>query len=392
MRQPTQAEHSPSVSVSHSPAITQTPVPFLDLGPSHDPLKASMLDEISALIDTGAFTNGPDVSRFEAAFAEFCGTAHAVGLGSGLDALRLALLADGIERGDEVIVPAHTFVATFEAVTQAGGVPVPVDVSEHDYNIDVDAVEAAVAPRTRFVIPVHLYGQMADMARLGAVAERHALRVIEDACQAHGAERDGLRAGAAGAAGAFSFYPGKNLGAMGDAGALVTDESRLADAVACLREHGQRAKYEHELEGYTSRLDTIQALVLLQKLPLLAGWNEERRTAARFYDDALDGVGDLRLPPVPPGSNPVWHIYAIRTEDPSALGAFLRERGVGTGRHYPQPPHLSPAYAWLGQGDGVFPLAEALAEETLSLPMFPGITQDQRLMVAEAIGEFFRRG
>jgi dTDP-4-amino-4,6-dideoxygalactose transaminase len=264
-----------------------------------------------------------------------------------------------------------------------------VDVSERDYNLDVAAVAAAITPRTRFLLPVHLYGQLADVRALADIAARHDLQLLEDACQAHGAERDGVRAGAAGTAAAFSFYPGKNLGAMGDAGALVTDDAELAARVRALREHGQRAKYVHELEGYTARLDTLQALVLSRKLPLLDGWNEERRAAAAFYTAELAGVGDLVLPPVPDGSDPVWHLYVVRTAEPDRLAAALAERGVATGRHYPQPPHLSGAYAWLGHRRGEFPVTEALADELLSLPIFPGITEEQLHAVAAAVADAF---
>jgi len=367
-------------------------VPFLDLHAVHADLKASLLEEIGRLIDTGAFTNGPQVGELEQAFADWCGPRHCVGLASGLDALRLGLLAGGLEPGDEVIVPANTFIATFEAVTQAGGTPVPVDVAEADYNLDPAAAEAAVTDRTRFLLPVHLYGQMADMRALATLAERRGLGILEDACQAHGAGRDGLRAGSAGLAGAFSFYPGKNLGAMGDAGALVTDDEALAATVRALREHGQKEKYRHELEGYTARLDTIQALVLLRKLPLLDGWNDERRALADAYASALEGVGDLRLPPVPDGSEPVWHLFVVRTAEPERLAAFLRERGIATGRHYPEPAHLAPAYARLGLGRGAFPVTEALAAECLSLPLFPGMTEEQVDRAVAATRDYFARG
>ena len=313
-------------------------------------------------------------------------------MSSGLDALRIALLSAGIEQGDEVIVPANTFVATFEAVTQAGGVPVPADISEDDYNIDVSAAEAAVTSRTRFLVPVHLYGSMADMRALSALAERHGLKLVEDACQAHGAERDGLRAGAIGKAGAFSFYPGKNLGAMGDAGALVTDDEWIASEARALREHGQIAKYEHAVEGYTARLDTLQALVLLRKLPLLDGWNEQRRRVAQFYTEHLSGIGDLRLPSVRPGRTSVWHLYVVRTSDPEGLAAFLASRDIGTGRHYPQPAHLAPAYEWLGYEHGAFPVAERLSSEVVSLPIFPGISEEQLHSVVTSIDDFFRHG
>ena len=374
------------------PALTDHAVPFVDLNRLNEAVRADFLEAVSALVDSGAFVNGPAVGSFEQAFASYCRTADAVGVASGLDALRLALLAAGIERGDEVIVPAQTFVATLEAVTQAGGTPVPAEVGAVDYNLDPAAAEAAVSSRTRFLLPVHLYGQMADMAALRSVAERNGLAIVEDACQAHGAERDGIRAGAGGLAGAFSFYPAKNLGAMGDAGALTTDDASLAESVRALREHGQRRKYRHDLEGYTARLDTIQAIVLELKLRLLDGWNEERRSAAAFLGEALTGVGDLKVPEVAPGSTPVWHLYVVRTAEPEALGEFLRGRGIATGRHYPDPVHLAPAYAHLGYAKGSFPIAEQVAREGLSLPMFPGITEDQLTAVAEAIRAFFSRG
>jgi dTDP-4-amino-4,6-dideoxygalactose transaminase len=371
---------------------THTAVPFLDLAAIHSPLKDALLEEIGTIIDANAFINGPQVAEFEEAFASYCGSADCVGLASGLDALRLALIAGGLCPGDEVLVPADTFIATFEAVAQAGGVPVPVEVSEQDWNLDIAAAEAAVGDRTRFVVPVHLYGQLTDMRALMDLAARRGLEVVEDACQAHGAERNGLRSGAIGLAGAFSFYPGKNLGAFGDAGALVTDDEELAARVRALREHGQKAKYEHELEGWTARLDTIQALVLLRKLPLLDEWIAQRRHAAAFYSAELDGTGDLRLPPVAPGSNPVWHLYVVRTADPIALAEFLRERGIGTGRHYPEPPHLSAAYEHLGYSEGAFPVTEALAREALSLPIFPGITEEQLEAVVDSVRAYFERG
>ena len=375
------------------PALAgQIEVPFVDLRLSNEPLRAGLLDAISVLIDSGAFVNGPQVAEFEEAFAAYCGTSDCVGLASGLDALRLALIAGGIRPGDEVIVPAQTFVATLEAVTQARGTPVLADIVEVDYGLDAEAAEAALTQRTRFLLPVHLYGQMADMQALRSLAERHGLSLVEDACQAHGAERDGLRAGAAGLAGAFSFYPAKNLGAMGDAGALATDDADLAATVRALREHGQRTKYRHELEGYTARLDTIQALVLERKLRLLDGWNEERRAAAGFFGEALADVGDLVLPTVPAGSNPVWHLYVVRTAEPDSLGAFLRERGIATGRHYPDPVHLAPAYADLGYARGAFPVAERLARDGLSLPIFPGISEAQLDAVVDAVTAYFNRG
>jgi dTDP-4-amino-4,6-dideoxygalactose transaminase len=367
-------------------------VPFLDMRPMHAPLRDAILAELGEVIDANAYVNGPQVAAFEQAFADYCGTAACVGMASGLDALRLVLIAAGFEPGDEVIVPANTFVATLEAVTQAGLVPRPVDVLEADYGVDPAAVDATVGARTRAVMPVHLYGQLCDLTALRPVAERHGLTMVEDAAQAHGAARDGIRAGTAGLAAGFSFYPGKNLGAMGDAGALVTDDAALAERLRALREHGQRRKYVHDWEGYTARLDTVQAVVLSHKLPLLDEWNAERRRVAAGYSEALDGVGDLRLPGVPDGSEPVWHLYVVRTEAPERLADHLRERGIGTGRHYPIPVHLSPAYASLGYAEGAFPVSEALARECLSLPIFPGMTEEQLAAVVAAVGEYFDRG
>ena len=367
----------------------QTHVPFLDLGVVHRELKEQVLDDLAELLESGEFTNGPAVREFERAFAAYCGRRHCVGVANGTDALRLALLAAGLVPGDEVIVPANTFVATFEAVTQAGGVPVPVDVTESDYNLDPDAIEVALTDRTEFILPVHLYGQLANMAPLERAAERAGARILEDACQAHGARRDGRRAGGAGLAAAFSFYPGKNLGAIGDAGAVVLDDPVLAGELRALREHGQHEKYRHVREGFTSRLDTVQALVLLRKLPLLDGWNRERRAAAAFYQSALAGIGDLRLPPVPDGSDPVWHLFAVRTARRDELASFLRASGIGTGIHYPEPPHLSLAYAALGYGPGDFPVTEALAGELLSLPIYPGISEAQLQTVVDAIAAHF---
>lgn len=364
-------------------------VPLLDLSASHRYLRDDLLAALEELIDSGAFTNGPEVADFEALFAQYCGVKHCVGVASGLDALRLALAAIEPEPGEEAILPANTFVATAEAVVQAGLVPVFADVSESDYNLDPDAATDAVTARTRVVVPVHLYGQMANMVRVLADAESHRLDVVEDACQAHGAQRDGLGAGAGGRAGAFSFYPAKNLGAFGDAGALVTWDERLTARVRALREHGQTTKHRHEAVGYTARLDTLQAVVLLRKLPLLSAWTEERRAIADAYSEALTGVGDLRLPPVPPGSKPVWHLYEIRTRRADELAAFLAERGIETGRHYPTPVHLTPAFAHLGHGPGTFPVSEALALELVSLPIYPGLGDDRLGAVLTAIRGFF---
>jgi dTDP-4-amino-4,6-dideoxygalactose transaminase len=367
-------------------------VPFLDLRAIHSNMEESLLSDFAGIVRASNFVNGEQVAAFEETFATFCGTTHAVGLASGLDALRLALVAFGVGPGSEVIVPAMTFVATWEAVSQVGAVPVPVDVTEADYGLDHAAVDAAVSDRTSAVMPVHLYGQMADMDGLLAVSERRGIPVVEDAAQAHGAARAGRRAGASGRAAGFSFYPGKNLGAMGDAGALVTNDAIVAARVRALREHGQQRKYHHDEVGWTARLDTIQAAVLLRKLPFLDEWNDERRAVAALYLDALAGAGDLRLPPIAEGSEPVWHLFVVRTADPVGLAEHLRADGIGTGRHYPEPPHLSRAYAALGYAEGRFPVAEAIARECLSLPIFPGMTETQATRVVESVAAWFRRG
>ena len=368
------------------------PVPLVDLRPATEAIRHALLRDVDELLDANAFVNGPAVEAFEHEFAAACGRRFAIGTASGLDALTIALRALGLEEGDEVVVPAMTFVATFEAVVHAGGRVVVVDVREDDACLDPAAVAAAAGTSTRFLLPVHLYGQMADMRALADLAERHGLAIVEDACQAHGAARDGLVAGAAGDAAAFSFYPSKNLGAMGDAGALVLDDEDAAARARALREHGQTGPYRSDYLGLTSRLDTLQALVLLRKLPFLPRWNAERARAASFYDEALRGVGDLRLPAKAAGAKHVWHVYQVRTSDPEALGAYLAGRGIGTKRHYPEPPHLSPAFAYLGYSVGSFPVAEAIARETLSLPLFPGITEEQLETVADAVADFFTRG
>ena len=373
-------------------STVQSTVPFMDLRHVNACVAELVLADVADTIAGGAFVEGPAIARFERMYADYCGVREAVAVASGLDALRLALIALGVGAGDEVIVPAETFIATFEAVSQAGATPVVVDVTESDYTIEPDQVEARIGPRTRAVVPVHMYGQMADMRRLRAVAEGRGVHLIEDACQAHGAVRDGLRAGAAGDAAAFSFYPSKNLGAMGDAGALTTDDGEVAEAVCSLRSHGQSTKGVSVYQGYTARMDTLQAAVLGHKLPLLDRWNDDRRAAAGYYNAALRGVGDVRPLPVPEGSDPVWYLYPLRTDSADRMQAFLSERGIGTGRHYPQPPHLSAAYASLGHGRGSFPVAEALSEQLVSLPVFPGITEAQLARVADGVKEYFRDG
>jgi dTDP-4-amino-4,6-dideoxygalactose transaminase len=368
-------------------------VPFVDLGAVNSLVRSEILAELGLTIDRGDFINGDAVQEFESRFAEFCGRRHCVGVASGLDALRLSLLASGLEPGAGVIVPASTFAATFEAVLQAGGTPVVVDVGQSDYCLDIQQAEnAALAGRATHILPVHLYGQLADMGALAPLARAHGLQIVEDACQAHGACRDGLSAGAVGEAAAFSFYPTKNLGAFGDAGALVTDDDDLAAHARALRVHGEVEKYRHQWVGYTARLDTFQAIVLLKKLPRLEEWNRQRRTIAALYTEALSGIQGLHLPPQPRGSEPVWHLYVVRSRERERLAAFLAERGVGTARHYPEPSHLAPAYRGLGFGRGDFPVTEALATEGLSLPLYPGLEAAQIAWVCESVRDYFRGG
>jgi dTDP-4-amino-4,6-dideoxygalactose transaminase len=367
-------------------------VPFVDLGAVNSVVRSEILAELGLTIDRGDFTNGDAVQEFESRFAEFCGRRHCVGVASGLDALRLSLLASGLEPGAGVIVPASTFAATFEAVLQAGGTPVVVDVGPSDYCLDVQQAEsAALAGRATHILPVHLYGQLADMRALVRLAGAHGLQIVEDACQAHGARRDGLSAGAIGEAAAFSFYPTKNLGAFGDAGALVTDDEELAARTRALRVHGEIQKYHHQWVGYTARLDTFQAIVLLKKLPRLEEWNRQRRAIASLYTHTLSGIEGLQLPPEPEGSKSVWHLYVVRSPERERLGAFLAERGIGTGRHYPEPPHLAPAYGGLGHSRGGFPVSEALAKEGLSLPLYPGLDETQIEWVCESVRDYFQR-
>lgn len=374
------------------PAWRRRPVvPFLDLGRIHAAQHEELLSDIGALLRTGAFSNGPQVAAFEREFARYCDRSYAVGVASGLDGLRLALLALEIGPGDEVIVPAQTFVATYEAVIQVGATPVVVDIRADDFTLDPTLTEAALTERTRCLLPVDLYGQLADLPALRGIADRRGLVLVEDACQAHGARRDGLSAGGLADAAAFSFYPAKNLGALGDAGAIVTNNEQVETVVRQLREHGQQAKYDHEQIGWTSRLDTLQAVVLLRKLPHLDEWNKARRRVALRYLEELADVGDLELPSVLPGSEPAWHLFVVLTDRPDELASFLAERGVQTGRHYPKPPHCTAAYAGLGHASGSFPVAERLASRCLSLPIFPGMTNAEIDAVVSGVQAYFDR-
>ncbi len=361
-------------------------IPFLDLAAAY----AELQDELDAaalrVMASGQFILGPEVSAFETEFAAYCDTRHAVGVGSGLDALRLILLGYGIGQGDEVIVPSNTFIATWLAVTQAGATPLPVEPDPVTHNVTAEAVEAAITPYTKAIMPVHLYGQPADMDAIMALGRDRGIPVVEDAAQAHGARYRGRRAGGLGDAAAFSFYPGKNLGAMGDAGAVTTDDGELAERVRMLRNYGSTIKYHHDVPGLNSRLDSLQAAALRLKLRRLDEWNERRRALAARYLEQLAGVHGLVLPAAADWAEPVWHLFVVRHPQRDALQQRLSEAGVDTIIHYPIPPHLSGAYAPAFEG-GALPLAERLAGEVLSLPMGPHLAFEDADTVAAAVRE-----
>lgn len=365
-------------------------VPFLDLGRVHAPIGEAILAAWRDILRTGVFVGGPHVAAFEAELARFVGVGHAVGVANGTDAIALGLRALGLAPGDEVITAANTFFATVEGIVQAGGSPVLVDVEPESATIDPVAVDRAVTSRTRFVVPVHLYGQPADMAGIAAVAEVHGLRVLEDNAQALGAWLRGRRTGSLGHAAATSFYPGKNLGALGDGGAVTTDDPDVAARVRLLAQHGQVRKYEHVEVGVNSRLDAVQAAALRLKLPFLDAWNDDRRLTARIYSDFLAGE-DVELPGEADGRHHVYHLFVIRHEERDRLAAELAERGISTGLHYPTPIHLTRPFRHLGNGVGSFPVAERWARTGLSLPMFPGMRSDEILATVLAVSRTGRR-
>ena len=365
-------------------------VPFLDLKSQYQTISEEIDHALRQVLHATAFSGGPFVERFEAQFASFCQCSHAVGVGSGTDALWLALLALGVGRGDEVITVPNTFIATAEAISLCGATPVFVDVDEQSYTMRPDLLEEAITSRTKAVIPVHLYGQTADLAPIMAIARNHGLYVIEDACQAHGAEYHGKRAGSIGDAGCFSFYPGKNLGAYGEAGGVVTNNPELAAKIRMLRDHGQSRKYHHDVIGVNSRMDGIQGAVLGVKLRCLQNWNAERRRRVAMYREHLSGIGDIVLPREMDYAQHIYHIFAVRVRNRDALMATLNEKGIGCGIHYPVPVHLQEAYSFLGMRKGQFPVAEKCAEEMVSLPMFAELTEEQIEYVAYEIKSFFR--
>jgi dTDP-4-amino-4,6-dideoxygalactose transaminase len=366
------------------PGGAEAEIPFLDLKSASAELRPALEEAFRRVLDSGWYVLGGELERFESEFADYCGAAHCVGVGNGLDALHLILRGYGIGEGDEVIVPANTYIATWLAASHAGARPVPVEPDGRTYNLDPARLEAAITARTKAVIAVHLYGQPADMDAINAVARRHGLKVIEDAAQAHGARYKGRRAGSLGDAAGFSFYPGKNLGALGDGGAVVTGDAGLAERVRMLRNYGSRAKYHHEAEGFNSRLDELQAALLREKLRRLDEWNDRRRRAADAYLAALADSG-LGLPTVPAWAEPVWHLFVVRHPRREALRQRLQAAGIGTVIHYPVPPHLQPAYAGLGFAEGAFPLAEAIHREVLSLPMGPHLAPRDAERVADAL-------
>jgi dTDP-4-amino-4,6-dideoxygalactose transaminase len=359
-------------------------IPFLDLQAPYVELKAELDTAIARVVGSGWFIGGPEVEAFEAEYAQYCGAAHAVGVANGLDALHLALLAMGVGPGDEVIVPSNTYIATWLAVSQCGAIPVPVEPDTRTYNIDPARIEVAITSRTKVILAVHLYGQAADMDPILAIARKHHIQVLEDGAQAHGALYKGQRIGAHGDAVAWSFYPGKNLGAMGDGGAVTTNNSLLADRIQVLRNYGSRVKYVNEVKGYNSRLDPLQAAILRVKLAHLDAWNVRRSRIAEIYQQGLVDCG-LILPYVPEALQPVWHLYVVQHPNRNVLQERLAESGIGTLIHYPIPPHRQKAYADAGFENGSFPISEAIHNAVLSLPMGPTMRVEEAQRVVQAI-------
>src|SRR5437588_6435994 len=342
---------------------TQMNVPFLDLRPQYLELKDQFNAAYRRVAESGQFILGPEVGSFESEFAAYCGAGHCIGVGNGLDALHLIIRALDIGPGDEVLVPANTYIATWLAVSHAGATPVAIEPNERTYNIDSSRIEAAITKHTRAIIAVHLYGQPADMDPINEIASQYGLKVIEDAAQAHGARYKGKRAGALGDVAGFSFYPGKNLGAWGDAGAIVTNDDTLAQRVRVLSNYGSQVKYYNERKGFNSRLDEFQAAILRIKLAKLDEWNERRKKIAKEYLQMLEGSCDLNLPYVPDWADPVWHQFVVRHPKRDSLQAHLSENGVGTLIHYPLPPHLQSAYAELRYQPRPVPISRNLADE-----------------------------
>jgi dTDP-3-amino-3,4,6-trideoxy-alpha-D-glucose transaminase len=387
---PVRPAERPSVTVATpvSYLVALTPrVPFIDLSAAHEELGGELEAAVGRVIDSGWYLLGEELEAFEREFASYCGTRYCVGVASGLSALELALCAAGVGPGDEVIVPAYTFVATWLAATRIGACPIGVDVEESTYNIDPERLEAAITPRTVAIIPVHLRGEPADMDAINKIATTHGLHVVEDAAQAHGARHRDRRVGSLAAAAAFSFYPTKNLGALGDGGAVTTDDEELATRVRRLRNYGMDGRYEVEEPGANSRLAEIHAAALRSKLPRLDEWNRRRTTLANVYHRAFAGVDSIVLPQASSWAEPVWHLFFIGHPDRDACARELRARGIETLVHYPVLPHLSGAYADARWERGSFPVAERLSEEVLSLPLYPQLSVGDCEAVAEAVLE-----
>ncbi len=372
-------------------AVPPNPIPLVNLKAQYASIKPEMDAAIQRILDNTSFIMGAEVVQFEEAFADFCGTDHALGLASGTAAIQLALVALGIGPGDEVITVAHTFIATAEPIALLGALPVFVDVDPLYFTMDPSKLEAAITPRTKAIMPVHLYGQCADMDAINAIAAKHNIAVIEDAAQAHGATYKGATTGQLAQLACFSFYPGKNLGAYGDGGAVATNDNALRDRIARLRDHGRRDKYVHDEIGYGERLDAMQAAILDVKLRHLAGWNERRRHWAMRYTELLQDVPEITLPSVRPNSEPVFHLFVIQTEERDALMEHLKSNGVMAGIHYPVPLHLQPALSYLNYEKGAFPVTEKLAETIVSLPLYAELTEEAALRVANAVRGFFNR-
>lgn len=359
-------------------------IPFLDLGAAYRELKPEIDSAVMRVLESGWYVLGPEVDAFEAEWAAYCEARHAVGVANGLDALILALRALDIGSGDEVIVPSNTYIATWLAVTAVGAAPVPVEPDPSTHNIDAARIEAAITPRTKVLLPVHLYGQPADLDPILDIARRHDLKVVEDAAQAHGARYKGRRIGAHGDIVCWSFYPGKNLGALGDAGAVTTDDPALAERIAVLRNYGSRRKYVNDEPGMNSRLDQIQAAVLRVKLTALDDWTERRRDIAKIYSEGLENCG-LVLPAVPDWAEPVWHLYVIRSAERDQLQERLTAAGIGTLIHYPIPPHEQAAYSGLKLPAESLPIASKLATSVLSLPIGPHLQTEEHMQVLDGI-------
>ncbi len=360
-------------------------VPFLDLKAQLEPIRHEVDAAIAAVLDETGFILGPNVAAFEEQFARDTGRAHAVGLNSGTSALHLALIAAGVGPGDEVVTTPHTWISTTWAISYVGATPVYADVDPDTGNLDPEQAEAAITPRTKALLPVDLYGHPAPLVELEEVARRHGIPLIEDAAQSHLATLEGRPAGSFGQSACFSFYPGKNLGAVGEAGAYVTDDPEAADRVRRLRDHAQQGRHRHVEVGYNYRMEGLQGAVLAVKLRYLRGWTDARRRAAERYRTLLSGIEGVTLPAVAPGADPAWHLYPIRVADRDDMGKKLTEAGVGTGVHYPTPVHLQPAYAHLGYEPGSMPHAERYAATCLSLPMFAELTADQQEYVADQV-------